>query len=134
MIVDIVLTFLPPHCSCSSPHPALSPKWGSSDPSDKSLHQLRRQNPTQVDGGGHLEVEVGVLLPSPVDVLPTLPNQVSPYPVVSLGLYWIGLTGGYWCCHYSKDCSTLSLYCKTLQDLFVTYCSSPLVDAISLGM
>ena len=31
-----------------------------------------------------LKVEVGVLLPSPVDVLPTLSNQVSPYPVVSL--------------------------------------------------
>ena len=23
----------------------------------------------------------------------------------SVGLDWIGLTGGYWCRHYSKDCS-----------------------------
>ena len=60
-----------------------------------------------------LEVEVGVLLPSPIDVLPTLPNQVSPYPEVSLIL------------------QNLLLY---LHSSSVTYCSSPLVDAISLGM
>ena len=29
-------------------------------------------------------------------------NQVSK---ASVGLDWIGLTGGYWCRHYSKDCS-----------------------------
>ena len=66
-----------------------------------------------INSGGHLEVEVGVLLPSPIDVLPTLPNQVSPYPEVSLIL------------------QNLLLY---LHSSSVTYCSSPLVDAISLGM